>query len=260
VRLAASRPAGASHKLRGMRALWIAPVAAGLLAGCLPVSSYHSARTLGEGESDFGVTFSSTSYRSADAEDPQTAVVIPGLIPELTYHIGVTDDVQVGGRVAPGFLYGELDLVYRFVHTPQLHVAVAPALGHVAAIGTLTSVRLPLLAAYELNDRFSVLGSVSGSSWVVSSVPDVGDVAPAFGAGERFFTMVGGSIGFEISGEVAYVRPSFEMNTMTFRPDGADRRVKTGALVLHIGRVGGREKKQLDRIEDKIDRLEESSE
>ena len=227
-----------------------------LLSACLPVSNYHSARTLAEGESNFGTTFSSTSYQSADG-DSGDAVTMPGLIPELTYHIGITDDVEFGGRVALGFLYGELDLKYRFYKSPDLHLAVAPAIGQVAAFGTITSMRLPLIGTYEFNDQFSVIGSVSGSSWVVSSVPDDDDLAGPFDAGENFFTMVGGSIGFEVTGSTAYIRPSFEMNTMTFRPDGADRRIKTGALVFHIGRIGGREKQQLDDIQDQLDRMEE---
>jgi hypothetical protein len=239
-----------------MKSANAAPTAAVCLivAGCLPVSNYHSARTLGAGESDFGVTFSSTSYQSASS-DSNATVVVPGLIPELTYHVGITDDVQFGGRVALGFLYGELDLKYRFLHTPELHLAVAPAIGQVAAVGTLTSLRLPLLATYDVNERFSLGGSVSGSSWVVSSLPTSSDTAGPFDAGERFLTMVGGSLGFEVRGETAYIRPSFEMNTLTYRPDGAARRIKTGALVLHVGRIGGREKKQLDRIEEKLDQV-----
>jgi hypothetical protein len=242
-----------------MRPAHLASVAGAALAlaGCLPVSNYHSARTLGDGESDFGVTFSSTSYQSATG-DSDTTVVVPGLIPELTYHIGITDDVQFGGRIALGFLYGELDLKYRFLHSDGLHLAVAPAIGQVAAFGTLTSLRLPLLATYEVSERFAVSGSVSGSSWAVGSLPSDDDAAGPFNVGERFFTMVGGSLGVEISGETAYIRPSFEMNTLTFRPDGADRRIKTGAIVFHVGRIGGREKKQLDRIEEKLDRLHEA--
>ena len=81
------------------------------------------------------MTFSSTSYQPVDG-DPSDAVTVPGLIPELTYHIGVTEDVEFGGRVALGFGYGELDLKYRFHDSDGLHLAVAPALGQAAIAAT----------------------------------------------------------------------------------------------------------------------------
>lgn len=234
--------------------------AATLVASCLPVSNYHSAKTLGEGESSYGTTFSSTTYTAPQDDGSAESVTLPGLIPELSYHIGVTDNFEFGGRIAPGFLYGELDAKYRFLRSPEFHLAVAPSIGQMAIGGTVTSLRLPLIGTYEVNDHFAFTGSVSGSSWTVSSVPSYDDTGGMFNVGERFFTMVGGSLGIEVSGEVAYVRPSVEFNTMTFRPEGSNQRIKTGALVFHVGRVSGREKKQLDRIEEKVDRMEEDQE
>jgi hypothetical protein len=235
---------------------------AGLFAGCLPVSNYHSAKTLAEGESDFGLTFSSTTY-SDPYDDPNDSsdggsITLPGLVPELTYHIGVTDDLEVGGRIAPGFLYGEVDAKYRFFHAPRVHMAVAPALGQLAFIGTLTTLRLPLLLTYELSPRFAVTGGINGSVWKVSSLPD-NDSGGPFAVGDDLFTTTGGSVGIEISGETAYFRPSFEFSTMVTDPGGDADRLKIAALVLHFGFIGGREKKQLDRIENKLDRLEQKA-
>src|SRR6185436_17663229 len=97
-----------------------------------------SAKTLGKGESQVGLTFSATRYDEVKTNSDNTttteSIVLPELLPEITYHIGMTDDVEVGGRVALGALGLEGDVKYRFFKSDKLHLAIAPAVSYQAFI------------------------------------------------------------------------------------------------------------------------------
>lgn len=224
------------------------------MAGCLPVGNYHSARTLNDGESSWGLTFSTTTYTDEDGD----SLTIPGVIPEVTYHVGVADDVEVGGRVAPGFLYGEFDVKWRFVQSGPLHVALAPALGQMAAGITLTTFRFPVVMTYELNERIAINAGVNGTTWRLGSVSsDDGDSSLGFYSGDEVFVTSGFSLGLEISGKTSFFRPTFEWGTMVTNPDGNAERLKIGAVFLHFGFISGRELKKLEEMDEKLDRIEQ---
>ncbi|WP_428268629.1 hypothetical protein [Haliangium sp.] len=225
-------------------------VALGL--GCMPVGNYHSARTLNRGESSLGFTFSSTTYTDPDDGD---SVTIPGIIPEITYHVGVTDNLEVGGRVAPGFLYGEVDAKYRFLRGEGLHLAVAPAVGQMAFLVTVTTVRLPLLLTYELSPNFAFNAGVNATFWNVSNVdPDADEDSP-FGVGDDHLTTTGVSLGVEISGRTAYFRPSIEFTRGVFGADDQREAFQLGAAVLHFGIIFGREMAAIDEMDRKLDEI-----
>ena len=88
-------------------------------SGCLMAGNYHTAKTLEKGTSAFGMTFSATKYSfkyDSTTTDPNTGqtttekksvdFALPNLLPELTYHIGVSDNMEAGGRVSLGSLGG----------------------------------------------------------------------------------------------------------------------------------------------------------
>ena len=117
-----------------MRALYLYGLALLGTTGCLMAGNYHTAKTLEKGTSQFGMTFSGTQYTytttdSATNTTKSATFVLPNIIPEITYHIGMTVDVEAGGRVAIGSLGGEFDVKWRFFHNDKLHLAVAPAIG-----------------------------------------------------------------------------------------------------------------------------------
>lgn len=225
---------------------------ASALGGCLPVANYHSARTLADGESSWGMTFSSTTYTDADGDQ----LTIPGIIPEVTYHVGLTDDLEVGGRVAPGFLYGELDLKYRFVHTGDgLHLAVAPGLGQMALGVTVTTVRLPLLLTYELHPKIALNAGLNATMWNISGV-DPDDDVPFRTGSDNFMTTTGGSIGVEFSGKTGFIRPSLEFSTAVIGGSEAEQEpLQIAAVVLHFGWISGREMKKLEDMDRKLDEI-----
>jgi hypothetical protein len=239
--------------------LLLSVAAAGLWAGCLPVGNYHTARTLGEGESALGITFSATTYTvtETDAETGELesdSLTIPGVIPEVSYHVGITDDFEIGGRVAAGLLYAELDGKYRFLRSEGLHLAVAPAVGQAFAIvGTLTTVRLPVLLTYEFHPRIALNAGANATLWYVASI-DEGDDLP-FADDDGALTTAGFSLGLEISGDTAFVRPSIEIARALYGEGQREDPLQIAAVVLHFGTISGRELKRLDEMDRKLDEI-----
>ena len=238
-----------------------------LASGCLMAGNYHTAKTLEKGTSAFGMTFSATKYSfnykdtTTDPNTGQTTTTdktvdfaIPNLIPELTYHIGVSDNMEAGGRVSLGSLGGEFDIKYRLIHDGKLHVAIAPAIGYQAAFliqgGGL---RLPGILTYELSDNldFNVAAFASETHW--KPVSDSTD----FAAWSGNLTQTGVAFGFDLHGETMSIRPAFEWSRIVYNSNGKDfEPFNTFNVLVHISFIGGREKKQLDRIERKLDNMQ----
>lgn len=224
--------------------------------GCLLAGNYHSAKTLEKGESSVGLIFSATTYEHIDDDTGEVdRVQIPSLFPELTYHVGLNDNLEVGGRVGLFQLALEADIKYRFFRSDKLHLAVAPSMGAQSFIiisGTM--LRLPAIATYELADNVAITGAVFGSTTRYSSI-DGGDDS-AFGAFSGTLVSSGAAFNLEFSGETFSIRPGVEftryaasVNNEQFEP------FNTINAMIHISFIMGREKKQLNRIEDKLDDL-----
>jgi len=236
----------------------LATTALGLGAGCMPVSNYHTARTLGAGESSWGLTFSATTYSKEEVDETTgeteiESVTLPGVIPEVAYHVGITDDFELGGRVAPGLLYGELDAKYRFVQSDGLHLAVAPAVGQAFIfVATATIVRLPVLATIELHPRFALNAGVNATFWQVNGA-DSEDLP--FTDDEGSLTTMGFSLGLEVSGETGFFRPSIELSRGVLGDDSGGEPFQMATVVLHMGTISGREMKKLDEMDRKLDEI-----
>src|SRR5262245_28462724 len=148
--------------------------------GCLMSGNYHSAKTLGKGESQFGLTFSTTRYETTTDDGmggtETEAIMLPTVIPEITYHVGVADNVEVGGRVSPAALGVEGDVKFRFLQSDKLHLAVAPAVSYQAFV-VLQGIgaRLPAILTYELADNFDFTAAVFGSTTKYSEASNDGD-------------------------------------------------------------------------------------
>ena len=231
----------------------ILSVMAGLFSGCFMAGNYHSAKTLEPGVSSFGMTFS----LNAIYEDTEQQLAIPNIIPELTYHIGVMDNLELGGRLALGSLGMEIDAKYRFLETGGLHLAIAPSIGYMGWLVLQgVSTRLPFIATYEINKWFGINAAVyAGYSHYSVANDDLGDTINDF-SGD--IISYGVAIGPELSGETFFIRPSVEFTRYQVMIDveGQDTHwnpLNNLAVMVHIGWVYGREKQQLDRIEKKVD-------
>jgi hypothetical protein len=224
-----------------------------MFSGCLMAGNYHSAKTLEPGVSSFGTTFS----LNAIYEDTDQQVAIPNIIPELTYHIGIIDNLELGGRIALGSLGIEIDAKYRFLEAGGLHLAVAPSIGYMGWVVLQgISTRLPFIVTYEITNWFGVTAALfAGYSHYSVANDDLDDAVNNF-AGDMI--TYGVAIGPELSGETFFIRPSVEFTRYQVRVDmeGVDPHwnpFNNLAVMLHIGWVYGREKQQLDRIERKVD-------
>jgi hypothetical protein len=217
-----------------------APLA--LATGCLMAGNYHTAKTLDKGLSQTGLTFSATRYEKTQTDGngntTTVAAAIPNILPELTYHLGVADNLEAGGRVSLGALGGELDLKYRFLHNDKLHLAVAPAVSYQAFVVIEgVGVRLPGILTYELSDMldFNAAAFVSQSHWTTA-----GSNSSDFSTFKGDLTATGAAIGFDLHGETLSIRPSVEFtryvanvgNSGTFDP------FNTVNFLVHIAWTG----------------------
>lgn len=229
--------------------------------GCLMSGNYHSAKTLGKGESQVGLTFSATRYDhvTTDSGGATTteSIVLPELLPEITYHIGMTDDLEVGGRVGLGALGLEGDVKYRFFKSDKLHLAVAPALNYQAFVVVQgVGFRLPGIVTYELADNVDFTAAVFGST-THYSIP--GSSSSDFDSFRGTLLSTGGAIGFDLHSETFSIRPSVEFTryvaNLSSGSDSGSGSFNTVNFLVHLAWTGGKEKKQLDRIERKLDNL-----
>lgn len=230
--------------------------------GCLMSGNYHSAKTLAKGESEFGMTFSATRYEKTSTDTNGTvdlsAVVIPNVIPEITYHIGMAENLEVGGRISLGALGMEGDVKYRFLRSDKLHLAIAPAVSYQAFIVLQgVGLRLPAILTYELADNVDFTAALFGST-THYSIPGT-DTDSDFGAFNGTLLSTGGAIGFDLHGETFNLRPSIEFTryvaNLSSGSDSTSGDFNTVNFLIHFSWVGGREKKQLDRIEHKLDQM-----
>jgi hypothetical protein len=227
--------------------------------------NYHTAKTLEKGTSQFGLTFSATKY-SYTTTNPSTGasqtvnVALPNLLPELTYHIGLGENSEAGGRVALGSFGGELDFKYRFLRSDKLHLAIAPAIGYQAFVivegGTL---RLPAIATYELADNLDFNVAAFASEAHYKTIDSNIDYSSLHGS----LTSTGGAIGFDLHGEVMSIRPAVEFSRYVVGTDNSFHPFNVVNFMVHIAWTGGREMKKLkemdkklDRIDDKLDRIQ----
>ncbi|MDD5223348.1 MAG: hypothetical protein PHE84_05105 [bacterium] len=230
-----------------------------LLNGCLMAGNYQSARTLEPRESSFGMTFSLNEISISGHR-----YTVPNVIPELAYHVGVAKNWEVGGRVALGSLGFEMDTKYRFLHQGGLHLAVAPAVAYQAFFDIRgVSVRLPVILSYDFNDivgiNAAVLGGFSGFDASDSNNDNDDDYIGYYDGPTIFY---GASFGPELRGSVFFARPAIEFvryQTNLGSDDNSGwRPFNSINFLVHFGWVFGREKQQLDRIENKLDKaLEE---
>lgn len=263
------------------RSPWLMLLALGVavvLQGCPASGIYRTARTLEKGESDFGLSFNATRYTTADTKitnpdgttttNKGSSIVLPNLIPELNYHVGIAEDMEFGGRIGLTSGLIEFDFKYRFIGGPneKLHVAVQPAIGYRALfLIEGAHATLPVIATYDLTPSLAVNVAPYVSYLSLSTVADDVDAELDFGG-----TMVTGGavLGVAIRGEVFYIMPTIDfsqtMTTISAESSDANGTVKQeedasiSYLVFGVsfGWVSGKELKKLKTMDDKLDRIE----
>jgi len=220
--------------------------------GCMMTGSYHSAKTLEPGTSNFGLTFGVNQIQI-----DSTSVSFPNPIPELTFHTGIAENMEVGGRIAIGSLGLEGDFKYRFLHAGKLHLAMVPAIGYQGFLvmkGLTFS--LPMVGTLELSKHFALTAALFGRYANYSSSDSSVNAAVQNIVGDA--VMFGGAFGPDICGETFFFRPTIEFARVNPVSGGEWSGWNRMSVAVHLGWIIGREKQQLDRIEKKIDKMDNS--
>lgn len=230
------------------RGLLLLPLAV-LTVGCIPLAGVpQTARPLGKGVSSHTTSAMAVNYEERSSSDGSTfRANLPNF--EYAYRVGVTDDLDVGARVT--MLGLGIEAKWRFLHTGPLHLAVAPDLGlmPLADLAGFWST-LPVIATYDLADNVSLNAGVFLRGARVGSVDSD---SPSTYSGR--LGGVGGALGLELRGEVFAIRPTLEVAHYETVSDGNVGDFNLFLVNIHFERVSGREKQQLNRIENKLDQV-----
>lgn len=194
-----------------------------LWLGCQSPALVRTARTLPEGGHDlsFSVNVSRVSLGPVEVDGsriPLQDFNLPNPVPDVLYEYGVTDDVELGGRLSLGSGLLEVNTTLRFVEaaTGTLHVAVAPAAGY-RVLGLVNGpvLTLPLIVTYDLNPGLSITGGpvVSYASYSVPGSIDLGDLDIG---GDTLYA--GGGIGLELRPALGiHLMPAIEVQRSVAR-------------------------------------------
>ncbi|MGA2505885.1 MAG: hypothetical protein ABSF80_00215 [Chitinispirillaceae bacterium] len=218
--------------------------------GCMMAGTYHSAKTLDPGTSSVGLTFGVNQFSTSSG-----SITVPDLLPELTFHTGVAENMEVGGRIALGALGIEGDFKYRFLKTDKLHLAMDPSIGYQGFIVMKgVTFGLPIISTVDLTPHFGLNASLFGRyAHYSASDSTLGDAISNI-IGDAF--MVGGAFGPDIRGESFFIRPMIEYAHVIPAAGAVWSAWNRVSIAVHFGWIIGREKQQLDRIEKKIDGMD----
>jgi hypothetical protein len=199
-----------------------------VLAACPAAGVYRTARTLNQGELDVGLILSGTHVEipPSTTTDPQTGTItmhdgvsftLPTLIPELSAHYGITDDVEIGGRLALAALMAEADLKLRLIgcRDCSTHLAFAPAINYRSFVfiegATAT---LPLIFTQDLRRDIAVnLGAYGAyrSLHIVDTTGSNNNNSEIDNLAIKSW-LAGGSVGLEFRGDRVYVMPFVDIS------------------------------------------------
>lgn len=237
---------------RGRAVVFLLVALLPLLPACPTASVYRTARTLNQGEVDVGLLVSAThlSIPAGTTTDSSgfvhqtsaTSVTFPNPVPELNTHYGVTDDVEIGCRLALSAFMGEVDLKLRLVgdRNSTTHWAIAPAVGYRALLVVEGAhATLPVIFTQDLNRDLAInLAGYGGyRNLHVTGGGSSGDFADlAISA-----VIVGGSVGLEFRGARGYFMPVVDVASTARIYGSASTGTQTYVIVgLSFGAVPGR--------------------
>jgi hypothetical protein len=198
-----------------------------MLAACPSAGVYRTARTLNQGELDVGLILSAThvDIPTTTTTDPQTgqpttqdgvSFTLPNWVPELAVHYGITDDVELGGRVALSALMAEADLKLRLIGCRECstHLAFAPAVNYRSFIFIEgPTATFPLIFTQDLRSDISLnlggYGAYRDLHLVDSSGSSSSNQIDDFAIKSW---LAGGSIGLEFHGSRNYVMPFVDVS------------------------------------------------
>lgn len=213
-----SAAASASTTLYRLISGWL--LAGWLLSGCLLGGSGLSARPIGQGAAAVGATLSLTGYDYVDNNGSLEQVRLVNPIPELSLRRGISQQLDIGGRLALGQLALAVDARYRFWRRQTVHLAVAPMMS-IQNLRVMNGIRLqvPLVVTVELSDRLALNSSIFalGSRYTTLDPDDAGSEFGVFQGGQL---ALGGGLSADIQASSRLlVRPGIEVTRYSLGSD-----------------------------------------
>lgn len=232
-------------------------------AGCPSAAIHRTARTLDPGQSEIAATanvgltgFSAPASNGAPATSATMA--LPGVVPVLSYHMGVFENFEFGANISPLTLSIDLDSKWRVARLfdNRLHIALQPTVGlNALLLAWGASGTLPVIATFDITDMFSVSGWGYGRAGQIRMVP---------GSSDYSVTSIGAGLGagIELRGDSFFVMPLVEANTgFNFFGNNFSTYMRTdvvqfGVAIGYHGDLLRLMNRKLDKIDGKVDRLE----
>ncbi len=238
-----------------------------MLSGCFSSNQYQTAEPLPKGEFSmaygWGLTqFNEISIKNSETGESETVDAdvlppLPNLIPDVLIRVGLDEDVDFGVKL---FLVGiQGDVKWRFFKNDNLSLAIAPT-GRYAQ---------PFFIFQELTGELPLIGTVRAGenlAFTASVKPFISQWNVAFGgsgSGEANDALESLNFGgISASGGI-----SLEFGTFWIRPEVTWTQQliegSSGAIEFSyfnggvaFGFIYGREAKRLDKVEDRLDNLE----
>ena len=241
---------------------WCFAVGVILFLQCAMINTAHTAKTLDPGEAAIGLSMNGSviSYTPMDDVDStfalteDTAVTTGTILPNISFGIGIVNNLEVGANFVLSIFGIDAYLKYRILHLGRHHIALSPTFSYYSFSNFAGGGHLTY--TFEANDRFLFNVSFLGNYTYLETPAFLDFLFGEFDYTKDFMTL-GFNVAPEIRGRVAFFRPSFEYSAFFPLVENPKMNgINYFRVTLAFGWFLGREKKQLDRIEEKIDRLE----
>lgn len=215
-----------SASARAAALLWLP-----LASGCLNPNTYGTPRTTPVGQVQQSLAAELVSYRAVTPEGPgtlgRTDAGNTPVAPSYAFRVGVTDRLDIGGRIANASALG-VDVKWNFLRSEVLDVAIAPGAqafivwgGAGAGVYTHVYSNLPLMFGINASPDFTIAPSVGlGYGFNSSDSLSYNNAEERTSSTEALLFQAGLGLDFRISPRFA-VHPEMSMLTRASGAAGA---------------------------------------
>lgn len=132
-----------------------------LLSSCASLTGFEEGRSLGEGNSELGVSGNFTRAPDLFADEDEiidsleisSSISFPNI--EVSYKRGVTDQLDVGARISSNFNASAF-LKYQVVGDKTSNFALSPGFEFGTVLGLAYNVGIPIYASYYPSDAVAI--------------------------------------------------------------------------------------------------------
>jgi hypothetical protein len=203
-----------------------------LAVGCLNPNTYGTPRTTPVGKVQSSLAAEAVSYRAVTPEQqggpPRTTAGNSPVAPSYAFRVGVSDRLDIGGRVANSSALG-VDLKWNFFRSEVLDLAVAPGAqsflvwgGAGAGFYSHVYTNLPLMCGINASPEFTVAPSIGvGYGFNSSDDPSYNNPEERTASTEALMVQAGLGLDFRISPRFA-IHPAMSLLKRVSGPAGAE--------------------------------------